>query len=77
MAPKNINHWVKDRGMKNAEWVVKMDDIGRPDATPGWRGNLVRIQIRAYGLPKGMDDKKGIEDTQLIEFIKYLAQMII
>jgi hypothetical protein len=76
MSPKNIQHWAKARGIKDAEWVAETLAVGGTGTSAGRRDNIVKSQIRAYGLAKGIDGKKGMGDKKLTDFLEYLVQTI-
>ena len=64
MAQKNFQYSAKAREIKNAQWIVKMLAFGGTSASGGQRNNIVRFQIRAYSLAKGIYSKKGMGDKK-------------
>jgi hypothetical protein len=76
MAPKNIKYWAKARGINDAEWVAETLAVGGTSASSGRRDDIVRFQIRAYGLAKGIDGKKGMGDKKWTDFLEYLMNTI-
>jgi hypothetical protein len=64
MAPKNTKHWAKAWGIMDAEWVVETLAVGGNSASAGQSNNIVRSQIRADGLTKEIDSKKGTGDKK-------------
>jgi hypothetical protein len=76
MASKNIYHWPQARGIQDSEWVVETLAVGGTSGSTGWKDNIVRSQIRAYGLAKGIDGKKGTGEKKWTDFLEYLVQTI-
>jgi hypothetical protein len=64
MAPRNIKYWAKARGIKDTEWAAEILAAGGNSTSAGWRDNIDRSQIRAYGLAQGINGKKGIGDIK-------------
>jgi hypothetical protein len=76
MASKIIRHLVKGWGINVAEWVAETLASAATGDSPGWRSNIVRFQISAYGLAKRLNDKTGMGNKRCTNMRKYFMQTI-
>ena len=76
MASKNNKYWAKTRGFKDTEWVAETIAVVGTDTSSVQRDNIVRSQIRVYGLAKGIDDTTGTGDNKSMDFLEYIMQTI-